>query len=277
MAVCRIATLAILLALLVQDASAAMTYILLRGTGSNCVSVDALPGSTLNIKYHLPDLKIKDREGKILGENEEVDTEGMDEAEAALLQRQREVAIKRARQGKDVSIAISQRTPFIAPGDDGSKPRERPRNQRDQPTEKEGTLEFETSPAGGPVQICVHSLFANKKAPYAVGLDITSTNDLEAERAFAVGTRGLNAEATDTVLTHLSAFSKEMVRAENLVRTILASADVVKKEEADFYEQSIKMEKSVHFWPMLQGVCLLVAATYQVRYILNWMKSKHIY
>ena len=78
-------------------------------------------------------------------------------------------------------------------------------------------------------------------------------------------------------VTSLSGFSKEMVRAENLVRTILASADVNKKDEADFYEQSIKMEKSVHFWPMLQMVSLLVAATYQIRYILDWMKQKHIY
>ena len=75
-----------------------IVYTLLKGTGSNCVSVDPLPGSTLSIKYHLPDLKIKDREGKILGEEEPLDTEGMDEAEAALMQRQREVAIKRVSQ-----------------------------------------------------------------------------------------------------------------------------------------------------------------------------------
>ena len=31
-----------------------MTYILLLGTGSNCLSVDPLPGSTIDIKYHLP-------------------------------------------------------------------------------------------------------------------------------------------------------------------------------------------------------------------------------
>ena len=69
---------------------------LLRGTGSNCMSVDPLPGSTLEIQYHLPDLKLKDdlEEGKF---QEEVNTEGLDEIEASLLQRQREVAIKRVR------------------------------------------------------------------------------------------------------------------------------------------------------------------------------------
>ena len=159
--------------------------------------------------------------------------------------------------------------------DANAPPRPRPKNQREQPTEKEGSFDFETSDTGGPVQICVHSLFANKQTPYMVGLDVSATNSLEAEKVEMVG-RALSADATDTVMTHLSAFSKEMVRAENLVRTILASADVVKKEEADFYEQSIRMEKSVHFWPMVQGCALLVAAVMQVRHVLDWMKSKHI-
>lgn len=133
----------ILLCHLPVAVNAGMTYILLRGTGSNCLSVDPLPGSIIDIRYHLPgktevdafdcwswlvevklcyimlyrernikhqiahsfhvftylfdiiDLKIKDDviEGKIL--EEDLNTEGMDEAEAALLVRQREVAIKR--------------------------------------------------------------------------------------------------------------------------------------------------------------------------------------
>lgn len=280
----------LLLAVCSTVADAGMTYILLRGTGSNCLSVDPLPGSTIDIRYHLPDLKIKEDlvEGKIL--EEELNTEGMDEAEAALLQRQREVAIKRARQGKDVSIAISQRTPFPLPGAEPIKnpppnvPRERPRNQREQPTEKEGSIVFETSQSGGPVQICVHSLFANKNGPYQVGLEITEQTDLSQEEsdfidaasAAAAKQRALQNEVTDTVLVHLSAFSKEMIRAENLVRTILASADVVKKEETEFYEQSQNMQRSVRFWPMFQLTCLLLAACLQVHHILKWMKVHHI-
>lgn len=160
-----------------------------------------------------------------------------------------------------------------------NKPRERPRNQREQPSEKEGTITFETSPGGGPVQICIHSLFANKQSPYAVGLDITQTNELEAEQVEVVGgkPRILGPLLQDKVLTHLSGFSKEMRRAENLVRTILASADVVKKDEAEFYEQSIKMQKSAHFWPMVKGCALLIAAILQVKSVLDWMKARHIY
>ena len=47
------------------------------------------------------DLKLKEyiKEGKML--EEELNTEGMDEAEASLLQRQREVAIKRVRTVND--------------------------------------------------------------------------------------------------------------------------------------------------------------------------------
>ena len=178
-----------------------------------------------------------------------------------------------AKSGKDVSIAISQRSLFWE--EIGERQRERPRNMREQPTEKEGFIEFMTSPNGGPVQICVHSLFANKQSPYAVGLDIIETKDLASESVEMIG-RGLSVDDADKVFTHLSGFAKEMVRAENLVRTILASADVVKKEEAEFYEQSIRMERSVHFWPMVQGCALLVAAVMQVRHILDWMRSKHI-
>lgn len=78
------------------------------------------------------------------------------------------------------------------------------------------------------------------------------------------------------VYTHLSAFSKEMIRAENLVRNILSSAEVVKQEEADFHDQSIRMERSVHFWPMLHLIIILVAATMQVRHIVQFMKARHI-
>jgi emp24/gp25L/p24 family/GOLD len=190
----------------------------------------------------------------------------------------------KARQGKDVSIAISQRAPFFQtnPPDDPSQPRERPRNQREQPTEKEGVIHFETSPSGGPVQICVHSLFANKKMPYVVGLQVTELIDNTAEQMEQIEEeqqRKLQQQQhlVEEVMEQLSAFSMEMIRAENLVRTILASADVVKKEEADFYEQSIRMEKSVHFWPMVQLLCLVAAAFFQIRHVLNWMKSKHIY
>ena len=86
----------------------------------------------------------------------------------------------------------------------------------------------------------------------------------------------LSTEVAGKVYTHLSAFSKEMIRAENLVRNILSSAEVVKTEEAEFHEQSVRMEKGVHFWPMLHLVCLIVAAYMQVRHIVQFMKSKHI-
>jgi emp24/gp25L/p24 family/GOLD len=200
--------------------------------------------------------------------------------------------IDQVRQGKDVSIAISQRAPFFQQQmnpDPSSGTRERPRNQREQPTEKEGTIHFETSPSGGPVQICVHSLFANKKEPYMIGLQVTQfmdhdngdedemedlTDEQQQQRKLQQKEKEKQVEQ---VLQHLSAFTTEMVRAESLVRTILASADVVKKEESDFYEQSIRMQKSVHFWPKLQLVCLVIAAIVQIRHVLNWMKSHHIY
>lgn len=171
------------------------------------------------------------------------------------------------------------------PPTDPSQPRERPRNQREQPTEKQGVVRFETSPSGGPVQICVHSLFANKKEPYMIGLQVSEIIDHSAEQTEEIAEeqqrklqqQQQQQQQVEQVMGHLSAFSTEMVRAENLVRTILASADVVKKEEADFYEQSIRMQKSVHFWPKIQLLCLFLAAFVQIRHVLNWMKSKHIY
>ena len=51
---------------------------------------------------------------------------------------------------------------------------------------------------------------------------------------------------------------------------------VVKQEEAEFHEQSIRMERGVHFWPMLHLICLLVAAIMQVRHIVQFMHAKHI-
>lgn len=155
---------------------------------------------------------------------------------------------------------------------------ERPRNQREQPETREGAINFETSENGGTVQICVHSLFANKRGPYRVGLEVNEKVNTTDEDAvtFNPKPRALQVEATDTALAHLTGFSKEMIRAESLVRSILASADVVKKVESDFYEQSISMERGVHMWPMIQISCILVAAVMQVRYILQYMKAKHI-
>lgn len=188
-------------------------------------------------------------------------------------------SLRQARIGKDVSIAISQRTSTVFnPDPDPYKVQERPRNQREQPDQREGIINFETSETGGSVQICIHSLFASKHGPYRVGLEVNekvNTTDEEAV-TFNPNVRVLQVEASDTALIHLTAFSKEMIRAENLVRSILASADVVKKEESDFYEQSISMEKGVHFWPMFRFSCIIVAAAMQVRYILQFMKAKHI-
>jgi len=49
-----IPTILLVWLLITKQQIAGMTYILLRGTGSNCLSVDPLPGSTIDIKYHLP-------------------------------------------------------------------------------------------------------------------------------------------------------------------------------------------------------------------------------
>lgn len=128
----------------------------------------------------------------------------------------------------------------------------------------------------------MHSLFANKNEPYQIGMEITEVPDLSPEESIYIELeqvakqRALQNEVTDKVLVHLSAFAKEMIRAENLVRTILASADVVKQEETEFYEHSQKMERSVRFWPMLQFTIIFGAAAIQVRHILQWMKSHHI-
>jgi len=113
-------------------------------------------------------------------------------------------------------------------------------------------------------------------------MEITEVPDLSPEESIYIELeqvakqRALQNEVTDKVLVHLSAFAKEMIRAENLVRTILASADVVKQEETEFYEHSQKMERSVRFWPMLQFTIIFGAAAIQVRHILQWMKSHHI-
>ena len=47
-------TLLVLLLTSHHHGATGYNYILLKGTGSSCVSVDAIPGATLIIKYHLP-------------------------------------------------------------------------------------------------------------------------------------------------------------------------------------------------------------------------------
>jgi hypothetical protein len=91
---CLLVSLVLLVLSLPKAVQGGLTYTLLKGSGSNCLSVDPLPGSTLEIEYHLPDLKVKEdiEDGTV---KEELNTEGMDQVEAAMLQRQREVAIKR--------------------------------------------------------------------------------------------------------------------------------------------------------------------------------------
>jgi hypothetical protein len=86
----------LLFALVLLPASA-LQYILLKGTGSNCISVDPLPGSMLKIKYHLPDLKVIEGQADedVLKDLPTLNTEGMTDTEAQLLARQREVAVKR--------------------------------------------------------------------------------------------------------------------------------------------------------------------------------------
>jgi hypothetical protein len=148
----------------------------------------------------------------------------------------------------------------------GKKPTGRVRQHLEATT---GRIEFTTGTEDGLVEICVQSMTASAQAPSRIGLRVY----IEPPNLASITADGLVQKLTE----HSSLISDDLSRMLSRVDQALIDADYATEREKEFREKSVSLNKAVKYWPLIRIVCLLSSGIIQARYIIQYMKSRHIY
>ena len=68
----------------------------------------------------------------------------------------------------------------------------------------------------------------------------------------------------------------ELNNLESKVGMLLTNADSAKDQEVEFFEQSMAMNRSSSYWPMIHILVLLATGFTQVNHIIRFFKTRHI-
>jgi len=82
-------------------------------------------------------------------------------------------------------------------------------------------------------------------------------------------------EKQEKTRTHLLALEKMVKGMISEAESLLSAANLIKKNEADFFQQSIKMNSSASWWPIFHLVVLIVTGFAQATHMVNFFKSRH--
>jgi hypothetical protein len=158
---------------------------------------------------------------------------------------------------------------------------------RQELTQREGSIQFQTGEDDGTVDICVQSIIANKNNPTRVSLNVTMDVTADAKEESPPQEGGEPAQeggekkegellAPDSVKAQMSRLERDLQTLSNRVKAILNNADFNKDQEVAFHEQSVAMSRASTYWPAIQLVVLLVTGFTQANHIVRYMKSRHI-
>jgi emp24/gp25L/p24 family/GOLD len=159
-----------------------------------------------------------------------------------------------------------------------------PRKIRHQVEETDGSFEFEVDELDENLEICIQSYSASSETPSRVSIIITATKsqeDIDLERlTLALKQHAAQAkvdEIEQVVKTQTSRISSELMRMKKRTETIVQEIDYSKQREAEFQSKSISLNKAVTYYPIARILIIIMAACMQVSYVVDYMRSKHIY
>jgi emp24/gp25L/p24 family/GOLD len=130
------------------------------------------------------------------------------------------------------------------------------------------------------IEICVQSYSATVDVPSRISIKVTEHTKTKEEIALEERKRKLVEkfdEHENIVTTHTSRISAELMRMKRRTDVIVNEIDFSKELEAQFHSKSIELQKAVQYYPMARILIIVMASVIQVTYVVQFMKSKHLY
>lgn len=157
---------------------------------------------------------------------------------------------------------------------------------REQLETRRGSLEFLTGKLDGRLEICVQSLAARTLGASRIQLNIaTSHTETEEDKAESLQWQEEEKAQMEAdkrknrtaVVQNGGRISSELHQLTRRIRELEDNAEHAKNQETEFQNKSVKLNKSVKYWPMFRMIVLIVGGYMQVGHVVKYMKSKHIY
>jgi hypothetical protein len=184
---------------------------------------------------------------------------------------------------RDVSITVTQKAGLS--GALASRQRKRYGDEkvtgqgrvREELSQRQGSIEFLTGEEDGQIDICVQSIIANRNSPSRISLSVTMAADGEdsedEDPSVDAGGATVDHEAAKTQMSRLE---RDLQTLSNRIRAIMNNADFNKEQEVAFQDQSVAMNRSAMYWPIIQLLVIVVTGFTQAHHIIRYMKSHHI-
>ena len=160
-----------------------------------------------------------------------------------------------------------------------------PRKMRHQVEATIGSFEFDLNREHDDyLEICIQSYSASTERPSRVTVDVTgvkSEEEIDMERQLQqMQNEHLIKHIENTnqmVKTQTSRISSELIRMQRRTETIVREIEFSIERENEFRAKSVSLNNAVRYYPMARIIIILMAAIIQIHYIVDYMKSKHIY
>lgn len=134
---------------------------------------------------------------------------------------------------------------------------------------KYGSVAFATAEDDSTVHICFQAYSASRGAPQLLSIDIYADS-------IAKPIPRMTPEEERILISQTGVVDTELTKMLKRIDEIWVAARKGKAIQADFYQLSVDLDNAIKYWPMGRMVILAVAAFLQVRYVVRYMKSKHI-
>ena len=127
---------------------------------------------------------------------------------------------------------------------------------------------FHKYEVSGTANICIRASSASSKKPIAFALRVETSEEIP-----EINDATKQEANVDQHLTHME---RELKRIQSAMEHVLREADLNKKQDAVFHEQTLAMNAATTFWPIVQVCVLLMTGFTQASHIVRFFKSRRI-
>ena len=123
----------------------------------------------------------------------------------------------------------------------------------------------------GTANICIRASNASSKKPIAFALRVETSEEIPEIKDATV-----TEKEEANVGQHLTHMERELKRIQSAMEHVLREADLNKRQEATFHEETLAMHSATIFWPIVQCGVLLMTGFTQASHIVRFFKSRRI-
>lgn len=247
---------------------------ILKSSVAKCVHLDVSQELVVTVEYHAPDISIYNSDqGQAASTDPDMSlflfqesTTHQSEALLNSLQKARNILDKKVTGTKKSRLPIDR---------------------------EKGTLHFYTGNTAGVLEICQQAFKATPEQPRRIALNITKRlatvqEQLKNTPILAQTDSDTTSAATEEIVpkehqvsailtVESSRISLELQRMKDLATDLSLHADHSKKIQQDHHRSSVRLHNAVHYWPIFRILVVIVAGFLQVKLVVDYMKSRHIY